>query len=485
MRNVVFLVKNGIGFGHLRRALTLAEALLDAGQVRPVIISQASSLAIFQGTRVPVINFPLLHRVPSAVTEDWYTEVLDALLDQLDPAVVIEDTYPDQRYASLASLMDRPRLLVLRRLDHVSFDTIRATGAFTRFDEILITQDQEGFGHEGHSDDTLTAVVASGRFQLVGPVYRSPSADEVERLRADYAPDGCLLVVVNGGAGGDQMPDGYGDRLFHACDTIAAKLADEGAKVQFAFVTGPYYAGRPLQTRANVTVRRFEPHLHALLAAAHVAVIKPGTNALSEALSGRAHLVLVPDVSFMEGLTEHSERTVAEYGGQVAAADAVVLEPLIRAALSQPPRSRRLDQPPADGIAKITAAIHRHATDGTVALDPCRLLLMINQSVEIPTSLEGALVIADDPAGISDLTPHVMVVSADLRRPERLQRRLRAIFDQETAACLLLELPDVCTQQDLREFLHDLGRWLTSQHIQLMSRSSYRALLARRLLEKK
>jgi predicted glycosyltransferase len=69
-------------------------------------------------------------------------------------------------------------------------------------------------------------------------------------------------------------------------------------------VTGPYYAGRPLEERDNVMVRRFEARLHALLAVAQVAVIKPGNNALSEALIGGAHLVLVPDASFMEGLTD-------------------------------------------------------------------------------------------------------------------------------------------------------------------------------------
>ncbi|MDT5027268.1 MAG: hypothetical protein QOE61_3694 [Micromonosporaceae bacterium] len=284
--------------------MILAEALLDAGQVQPIIISQASSLALFADTRVPVVNFPLLHRVPSAIAEDWYTEVLDALLMQLDPAVVIEDTYPDQRYARLPALADRPRLLVLRRLDGDSFDTIRTAGAFTRYDQVLIAQDEESFSREGHSRETLTAVASSGQFESVGPIFRSTTPAEIDAVRAEYAPDGLPLVVVNGGAGGDQMPDGYGDRLFHACITVAARLGADGSAVRFVMVTGPYYAGRPLEERDNVMVRRFEARLHALLAVAQVAVIKPGNNALSEALIGGAHLVLVPDASFMEGLTD-------------------------------------------------------------------------------------------------------------------------------------------------------------------------------------
>jgi len=47
MKNAVFLVKNGIGFGHIRRALLLAEAVQSAERLRPVVVSQASSLALY------------------------------------------------------------------------------------------------------------------------------------------------------------------------------------------------------------------------------------------------------------------------------------------------------------------------------------------------------------------------------------------------------------------------------------------------------
>jgi hypothetical protein len=41
-RNVVILVKNGIGFGHIRRALVIAEAIRARGVLRPIVISQAT-----------------------------------------------------------------------------------------------------------------------------------------------------------------------------------------------------------------------------------------------------------------------------------------------------------------------------------------------------------------------------------------------------------------------------------------------------------
>ena len=483
MRNVVFLVKNGIGFGHLRRALILAEALQDAGEIRPIIISQASSLALFADTRVPVVNFPLLHRVPSAIAEDWYTDVLDHLLMELDPAVVVEDTYPDKRYAGLASLADRPRVLVLRRLDKASFDIIRMTGAFSRYDQILVAQDEESFEGEGHSAETLSAVTQTGRFEFVGPIFRPATSVEIDAVRTEYAPDGAALVVVNGGAGGDQMPDGYGDRLFHACATVAARLTAEGCAARFIMVTGPYYAGRALPEQPNMVVLRYEPRLNALLAAAQVAVIKPGNNALSEALAGGARLILVPDVSFMEGTSEHAARVVAEYGGHIAAPDPEVLEPLIRKALAQPPRGIRLDRPPSKAIAQTIAAVHRLASETDVALDPYRLLLIVRAPAGIPVTCPGAFIVGENPAELADVLATASTIGTDTRRPERFQRHLRSALERSNRACMLLNMNTVTTEAQAQEYLDHVGAWLESQPVTLVGPTEYRALQAQQLLE--
>ncbi|MCW2569548.1 MAG: hypothetical protein JWN54_3645 [Mycobacterium sp.] len=464
MKNVVFMVKNGIGYGHLRRALILAEALLDAGQVRPLIVSQASSLTIFRDSRVPVVNFPLLHRVPSAVAEDWYTDLLDKILDRLDPAVIIEDTYPDKRYAGLPSLADRPRLLVLRRLDRASFDSIRTAGAFARYDRIFITQNATDFAREGHSEDTCTAVEHSGRFHLVGPVHRAATPAEVGRARSQYTQAAAPLIVVSGGAGGDQMPDGYGDRFFHACHTVAAWLDDDGIAARFVLVTGPYYAGRPLPEHPNVIVREYEPNLHALLAAADVAVIKPGHNVLSETLTGGAQLILVPDVSFMEGLAEHARRIVSQYGGAVARPDPDDLEPLIRRALTQSKRDNRLTQPPREAIDDIVAAVHEYTNHGPVTLAPPAILLALRSGVETA---------ADDKTA----------VVADLRHPERFHRHVGAALANQRIAHIALDTSRLESDEQAR-YLELVHKWLAEQQIQLLSDTEYHRLRAQRLLEK-
>lgn len=358
MRNVVLMVKNGIGFGHIRRALLLAKALAASGRCRPIVISQATSLAMYDTADVPVVNFPLLDRVPSDVTEDCYVEILEELLRQLDPAVVVEDTYPDPRYTALSSLREVPRVLVMRRLDGASFDTLRQAGRFAPFDDVVILQTPEEFAAEGHSGSSLMAA-RSPAVSFVGNISAIPTQADVERARATWSPDGAPLVVVAAGAGGDQMPDGYGDRLFSSCASIAGALYDDGHSARFVLVTGPYYAGRPLPEGPNLSVRQFLPDLAALLGTAHVAVLKPGNNGVSEALLGGANLVLVPDVSFMEGLEQRSARVVENYGGTVCDPEQGQLDHAIRHALDQPLRQQRA-APNTAGMADTVARILAH-----------------------------------------------------------------------------------------------------------------------------
>lgn len=427
MRTIALLVKNGIGFGHLRRAVLIAEAIREEGRLRPVIISQASSLSLFRDTPVEVINFPLLHRVSSAVAEDSYIAILDRLLGRLDPAVVVEDTYPDPRYLSLRSLAHRPRLLVMRRLDGASFDQLRAQGRFAVYDKILIAQSREDFAREGHSGDSTAAVQCAGSFSFVGNLSYAPTPAEISQVRATYAPGGEPVVVVNGGAGGDQMPDGYGDRLFGACAQVAERLQAEGHPARFVFVTGPYYAGRPLQETGNVTVRRYEPRLAALLASAQVAVIKPGNNALSEALQGQAHLVLVPDVSFMEGLDGHAARIAEQYGGAVAKTDPDGLEALVREGLARPPRLIR-PEGNQKGLAEVLDAIHQLTESPLPGVPRRRLMLVLKVGASqrelleraVPESVNGALIVRESVAGHGPTTVRFDELDGDPTQPQAL-----------------------------------------------------------------
>lgn len=442
MRNVVLLVKNGIGFGHIRRALLVAEALHDAGRLRPILISQAGSLALYRESPVRVVNFPLLHRVPSAITEDLYLDLLDRLLTRLDPALVVEDTYPDARYRRLPALADRPRVLIMRRLDGLSLDEIRDRGDLAYYDQILIAQEKDAFRREGHSGESLAAVELSGRFTFVGEIAHRPTPEAAQTARDAYAPGDRPLVVVNGGAGGDQLADGYGDRLFEACRSVAASLAEETHPAQFVFVTGPYYAGRPLRDTENVRVRRFEPQLAALLAAADVAVIKPGNNVVAEARAGRARLILVPDASFMEGLDAHAARIATAEDAVVGAPCRDSLEPLIRDALNRP-RRRQPPSPSGESLSAVVRELHRYAegADGAAVSVKELVLVLMAPAWQEPGSLSREL---------PDVLQHVVIM--DDPRPAapamRLSRLAQAHPSQPTAVMIDSDL-DAWTPQDL------------------------------------
>src|SRR5579859_4958769 len=131
MQRVVFLVQNGIGFGHIRRTLLIAEQirLLDPN-VEVIFISQANSLLLFQMSPFRVINFPFLHRLPNNAAEHVYRTLLCEILANLKPTIVVEDTYPDQWYLSVPALQDIPKILIMRRIDPLAFDEFRRQGYF-------------------------------------------------------------------------------------------------------------------------------------------------------------------------------------------------------------------------------------------------------------------------------------------------------------------------------------------------------------------
>jgi hypothetical protein len=232
------------------------------------------------------------------------------------------------------------------------------------------------------------------------------------------------------------------------------------------FVAGPYYAGRRLRDSENVVVRQFEPRLPALLAAADVAVIKPGNNVLSEALAGRARLVLVPDVSFMEGLDEHAARVAARFGGAIGRPNRESLEPLIRDALSQPARQDR-PVPSGAAIDAVVQAIHEHADSVEVSSVAAKRILLV---LVAPSYLEPGSLAANLP---DDL--RCAVVLDDVQRDGTVVRfsrvaqvpagRAKAVVaDGEPGA----ELPQDLIDRGVRLLLQPqpspaVERWLRSQ----------------------
>jgi hypothetical protein len=318
-RHVVFLLKNGISFGHHRRALLIADALreLDAG-VDVTIVSQSSSGTVFRQGRHRVVNLPELDRLPSNAHVRGYLRLLEGIASGLRPGLVVEDTYPDRWYPNLLGLRNVPRVLILRRVDRLGLDEFHATGHLARFERIVVPHDADDFFEDGHSGVLRALAAGSGRFRFCGPVFEVPSAEDVDavgRIRG-----GGSLVVASAGAGGDHFDDAFCDRFFATMAEVAGRFAAAGRAERFVLVLGPYFRGRRPPAACNLEVVAEEPRLPALLQRASVAVLRPGYNTLHEALSGPARVVVVPGVSWMEDQDAYVGRLVRRYDGVAAAA---------------------------------------------------------------------------------------------------------------------------------------------------------------------
>jgi hypothetical protein len=185
----------------------------------------------------------------------------------------------------------------------------------------------------------------------------------------------------------------------------------------------------------------------------------------------------------MEGTSENAARVVAEYGGDVAVPDADVLEPLIRKALVQSPRTIRLAQPPSDAITRVVTAVQYFASESEIEIDLMRLLLLVRTPQRFTVDGPGVVVCDNDLAQLADVIATASTVKADVRRPQRFQRHVCDTFLRTNSACVLLDLSNVETEDVAHEFLHHIRDWLDAQPLRMVSLTDYRASSALPLLE--
>jgi predicted glycosyltransferase len=365
---VLFCFKGRHGLGHTRRTLLVAEATarLDPS-LRIVLVSQCRSVELLRRSPFPAVNLPVLDRLPDDAIEAAYLDLLRALGDRLSPSLVVEDTYPDPRHLFLAPFRDTPRALVTSGLTRGAYlERLRQEGLLRQYDRILVARDEAPVvGAADLTPATRTMLCHSRRIRFCGPVFARPSAGEVAAAAAAYAPDGVPLVVVSAGAGGDVTSQAYPERLFRSMTEVAARLLDGGVPARVVLVAGPYYRGTRPRPLPNTTVVPFAADLPALLHAARVAVIRPGSNVLRETLSGPASAVVVPNFSWAEDQQALADRLTGSVPQveQAGCDDVDRLYRLTRAGLDQPPRPpwAEAGEPAADRIAAELLSVLRTA----------------------------------------------------------------------------------------------------------------------------
>jgi hypothetical protein len=137
--SVAFFFKARHGFGHVRRTLLIADAqhaLEPAAEV--FLIGQVRSLLPLQQTGYRVINFPHLHRLPNDTMEAALRKLLNHIIAEIAPSLIVEDTFPDANQLFLPAVREVPKVLVLRKLSGVFFERMRQRGELQHYNRILV-----------------------------------------------------------------------------------------------------------------------------------------------------------------------------------------------------------------------------------------------------------------------------------------------------------------------------------------------------------
>ncbi|MGG4340426.1 glycosyltransferase [Paenibacillus lautus] len=309
-QRVIFLLKNGIGFGHFRRALVLASELEKKG-LEIIFLSQAKSTRIFDEYKFKVINVPLLHSLKSNNAALAFNSVINFIIEHLNPSLVIEDTYSDDYYLNIPALATTPRILILRRVSGDAIEEFFYSGKFGQYDMIYVMESKELCIDKLKSPLVKSVLDNSDLFDFCGDIFFQPEESMKQRMNHKYKVDQFdKTVVVNGGAGGWHLGENVCELIFDSVIEFAKNIKNYNQKVQFIIVTGPYsehliskYDEVEL-VNYQITMVGYEGNLSALLNIADVCVLRPGYNTTMEALQGEGQLILLPGISYMEDQKE-------------------------------------------------------------------------------------------------------------------------------------------------------------------------------------
>lgn len=304
--NVLIWVQHLLGSGHLRRALSVAEALAAAG-FAPTLASGGPPMP-WRAAGVDIVQLPSLRaaderiaglvdaqgREPTPALWVERTAILAGLVRRLRPRVVITEMFPFGRRALRQEVLDlldaagglRPRPLVVSSVRDVLVAKTRADRleemrdlALRRFDLVLVHGDPALFPFARtfvHADAIADRLVHTGFVLNRLPV---PAAEG----------QGAVLVSAGGGA--------VGGGLIEAA--LAARPLSRLAHRRWHLVAGANMPAAHWQALnaglpAGVTLERHSHDLPGLMAAAEVSVSQAGYNTAAEGLAGAARMVLVP-----------------------------------------------------------------------------------------------------------------------------------------------------------------------------------------------
>lgn len=303
MKKIVFMLQNGIGFGHFKLALTISKYMKDKCDIS--FITQAKSTVIFDNYDYKVYNFPMLYSLKSNNEILIMDNLINKLIEDIHPDLIIEDTYPEDFYMNLPATKNISKILLMNRLNSTEFENFFYNGVLNQYDKLIVLKEKDVFINEINAKEVKNYATYSDRIVYLNGVFNEPTEDVKEEVEKKYNLNNFEKnIVVNCGAGGWHIGNNICEKIFDKVIDVTNNLVKKGMNVQSILVLGPYskYLEEKYKESINEHIRivDFETNLDALFTKTDLVILRPGYNTTMEALASKQNVLLLPGISYME-----------------------------------------------------------------------------------------------------------------------------------------------------------------------------------------
>ena len=303
MKKIVFMLQNGIGFGHFKLALTISKYMKDKCDIS--FITQAKSTVIFDNYDYKVYNFPMLYSLKSNNEILIMNNLINKLIEDIHPDLIIEDTYPEDFYMNLPATKNISKILLMNRLNSTEFENFFYNGVLNQYDKLIVLKEKDVFINEINAKEVKNYATYSDRIVYLNGVFNEPTEDVKEEVERKYNLDNFEKnIVVNCGAGGWHIGNNICEEIFDKVIDVTNNLVKKDMNVQSILVLGPYskYLEEKYKESINEHIRivDFETNLDALFTKTDLVILRPGYNTTMETLAGKQNVLLLPGISYME-----------------------------------------------------------------------------------------------------------------------------------------------------------------------------------------
>ena len=288
---IAFHAINGVGLGHLVRAISIAkEVRAIAPQVELLVVTTALDTSLLRRADLDFVQLPPRlgepHADPDrsrvALPEPLERAALDGVFAAFAPDLVVFDTHAPMHAVRALHERGARSVLVLRELRPDALRAFIARGDARWFARIIVPHD---------ASDLDTSALAGLPYELVGAVVRLGGARRSERNKAAPARTPPRILAMAGGGGQPVDAARYLQAVADAHCLARASVPD----LETTLVTGPYgEAPRRGSSFPGLTIRRSPRDLDARMREATLVVSQAGYNAVAEIRALQIPAVLVP-----------------------------------------------------------------------------------------------------------------------------------------------------------------------------------------------